>query len=98
MKTKFNQFINETQYVSLKSNLYNFFEDLDIDINLIEENQMITIELNDIITGKEVWFESFISLCNFTSYDKYYIDNNKVCIYKSLGLLNQPNEYTQFDD
>ena len=101
MKTKFNHFINESwipPYVSLKSNLYNFFENLGIDIQLYEENQLITIEFNFEITDKESWFESFIELCNSESYDKYYIKKNVISIYRSLGIWRQPNEYIQFDD
>ena len=101
MKTKFNQFINESRvppYVSLKSNLYNFFENLGIESQILEEKQLITIELDFQITGKEDWFESFIELCDSESYDKHYIENNTIGVYRSLGLWSQPNQYTQFDD
>ena len=101
MKIKFNQFINESwvpPYVSLKSNIYNFFENLGVDIQLIEERQLITLEFNYDITGEEPWFESFLDLCNSESYDQHYIENNQILIYRSLGLWSQPNEYVQFDD
>lgn len=102
---KFKQFINEnteTPYVDLVSNLRKFFEEEGMgDINIVAgdgDKQTMTIELPYKISKKESWWEEFVEICNKFGYNEIHPTRNIVLIYRSLGIFNEPNGYTQFYD
>lgn len=86
------------RYVDLKSNLYEFFENIlgeEPIINL--DKTTIIIELPFNVTGKEDWYEKFKQLCTEFDYDDIYIKDNIINLSRSFGVIDIPNAYNSFD-
>ena len=102
MITKFSTYLKENwsaPYVTFKGNLYDYFENLGIEVNIIQEDrQTLQLEFDKKLTGKEDWLSELCSFCIENDYDKFFIEGNVLNLSSSLGVIYKPNEYQQFDD
>ena len=95
MKTQFLDFLHE-KYNTLQANLYEFFENLGLVLNIIEnDRQTLELELLETITKKEEWWPEFQNLVIAAGYD-IYLEKNKILLVKDLGPIYIPNEYNTF--
>lgn len=97
MITQFGSFLNEN-YLTLRDELYHFFEDLSIDIMIYaEDRQTFIVEFDFNLTKKEDWYEDFIGICMKWNYE-VYIEGNRAYLNTIFGEIYTPEEYNQFDD
>lgn len=97
MITKFDSFLNEN-YLTIRDELYHFFDNLDIDIMIyVEDRQSFIVEFDFNLTKKEEWLEEFVNICKKWGYE-VYVNNNKAHLTAIFGKIYTPEEYNQFDD
>ena len=96
MKIKYEDYITE-RYNTLKANIFEFFEDLGIEVEIqIPDKQTMKLEFNSKIDKKPEWLDDFSKLTTGDGYDQIYIENNILMLSRSLGLFYIPNEYNSF--
>lgn len=96
---KFNEFLNEHTYVSPEANIYDFCENLGVEVNIIKaDNQTLVVEFMQNIDTEVKWWNSFLSLLEDFGYTKGSIDKNRYLSYKDFGIINVPDGYNSFSD
>jgi len=96
---KYNEFLNEHKYVTPEANIYDFFENLGVEVNIIKaDNQTLIVEFMQDIDDKVEWWISFLSLLTEHEYTKGVIDKNRYLSYKDFGIINVPDGYNSFSD
>lgn len=96
---KYKEFLKEHTYVTPEANIYEFFENIGIEVNIIkEDNQTLIVEFKENIDNKVEWWSEFLSLLSDFEYVKGVIDKNRYLSYKDGGIINVPDGYNNFYD
>jgi len=85
------------KYQTIDENIYDFFKNLNIDVNIIHnDKQTIIIETKQDVKNSK-WIKELKQLLEEFDYDNIYINKYKILITKSLGILYTPDSYNSFD-